>query len=75
MEDDDVRGLDQSTPAEGGAPKEDADVYCSVDVRCASPTDMQQTRASAKSTAPSYNAQARHERFQSKLVLGPASGL
>ncbi|CAL8467013.1 g6549 [Coccomyxa elongata] len=75
VEDDDVRDLDQSAPAEGGAPKADADVYCSVDVRCASATDIQQTRASARSTAPSYNAQAQHERFQNKLVLGPASGL
>ncbi len=75
VEDDDVRDLDLSAPAEGGAPKDDADIHCSVDLRCASATDNQQTRVSARSTAPLYNAQARHERFQNKLVLGPASGL
>lgn len=75
VDNDDVSDLDQSSPAEGVAQKEDADVHCSVDVRCASAPDIQQPQTSIRSTVPSYNAQARHERFQNKLVLGPASGL
>ena len=75
VENNDLRDLDQSSGAEAVAPKGDADVHCSVDVRPASVTDTQQTLASARRTAPPYDAQARHERFLNKLVLGPASGL
>lgn len=68
--------LQNGTPERGSVSGEVADVHCSTDLRGSSSPDRDQPGVSGRSAPVSGAAQARrHERFQNKLVLGPASGL
>lgn len=60
---------------QGAGSRDDADGNCSVAVNQGSCPGIEQPAASGRHTNPSHAAQARHDRFQSKLVLGPASGM
>ena len=68
--------LQNGSPERSSVSKGVADGHCSVDL-CGSPSPDREPPGVSGRTAPlSDAAQARrHERFQNKLVLGPASGL